>query len=368
MSTFEREEKGPTWRQLLEEGRDCLLEAGIAEAELDAWYLLESSFEIDQVHFLMDRNRPVNRQRLEKCYIAYREAVQMRASHIPIQYILGNQEFMGLSFTVNENVLIPRQDTEKLVETVLAEQRDRSLSVLDMCTGSGCIAISLSLLGGYERMTAVDISKEALKVAKKNARRHFLVQKGTVRSESSLISEWPWKLRMSTYVYTSKRPGNMGAPEADTDAAKVLARTGKSSFSSLKSGVKMAAMQGIEKRDFILMESNLFSELNPEEKFDVIVSNPPYIPSSVIDGLDPEVRDHEPRIALDGMKDGLHYYRMLGYQCRAYLKNGGFIYLEIGYDQAAAVEGLLATAGFAEIMTIKDEPGLDRVVRARWNG
>lgn len=369
MSRFQREEQGPTWQQLLEMGRDSLLEAGIAEAELDAWYLLESSFAIDQVHFLLDRNRTVNRERFEKFYPMYLEYIEKRASRIPIQYILGNQEFMGLNFTVNESVLIPRQDTEKLVETVLREHKDRHLSVLDMCTGSGCIAVSLSVLGGYDKMTAVDISKEALSVAKKNARRHFLVQKGTVRSESSLITEQPWKLRMSTYVYAADKSGEATGPRgavfSGTNAGEM---TGYPVSSGKKGTPGITAVPGVNKREFVLMESNLFSNLEPEEKFDIVVSNPPYIPSSVIDALEPEVKDHEPRLALDGMKDGLHFYRMLAYQSRSHIKAGGYMYFEIGCDQAAAVEELLATAGFVEILTIKDEPGLDRVVRACWKG
>ena len=169
MSTFLREEEGPTWQQLLEEGKTCLSDAGVTESGLDAWYLLEASFGIDQVHFLMDRTRRVNRQRLEKSYPVYRDYLEKRASRIPIQHILGNQEFMGLEFTVDENVLIPRQDTEKLVETVLRDHKNQALSVLDMCTGSGCIAVSLAVLGGYDKVTAADISKAALKVAKKNS-------------------------------------------------------------------------------------------------------------------------------------------------------------------------------------------------------
>lgn len=329
MSTFVKEEQDPTWRQLLEEGADCLLEAGISEFQLEAWYLLEASFSIDRIHFLMDRNRQVNRQRLEKSYPLYREYLNKRASRIPIQHILGNQEFMGLEFEVNENVLIPRQDTEKLVETVLKDHKDRNKSILDMCTGSGCIAVSLAVLGCYEKVTAADISRAALKVAKKNARRHFLVQKGSVRSESVLLSDEPWRLRMSTYVYPS-------APEA-------------------------------QRRELILMESDLFANFSQEEQFDIIVSNPPYIPSSVIGSLEPEVRDHEPRLALDGTEDGLHFYRLLTQQSGAFLKKGGCLYFEIGYDQAASVGELLASAGFEEIEVLKDEPGLDRVVRARWN-
>lgn len=357
MTTFLREEKGPTWQQLLEEGENCLLEAGVADAQLDAWYLLEAAFSIDRVHFLMDRNRPVDGRILSKSGPLYQEYLEKRAARIPIQHILGNQEFMGLEFTVNENVLIPRQDTEKLVETVLKEHTDREISILDMCTGSGCIAVSLAVLGSYEKITAADISKEALKVAKKNARRHFLVQKGTVRSESTLLSESPWKLRMSTYVYRSDVP-------AAERKSSVLEGAGAAS-KAREPGI--AAVPGVRKRELFLVESDLFSSLDQSDKYDIIVSNPPYIPTSVIDELEPEVKDHEPRLALDGSGDGLYFYRRLAWQSGAYLKKGGMVYFEIGYDQAAAVGQLLVTAGFCDIEIIKDEPGLDRVVRARWN-
>lgn len=357
MTTFLREEKGPTWQQLLEGGENCLLEAGVADAQLDAWYLLEAAFSIDRVHFLMDRNRPVDGRVLSKSGPVYQEYLEKRAARIPIQHILGNQEFMGLEFTVNENVLIPRQDTEKLVETVLKEHTDREISILDMCTGSGCIAVSLAVLGSYEKITAADISKEALKVAKKNARRHFLVQKGTVRSESTLLSESPWKLRMSTYVYRS----DVSAAERKSS---VLAGAGAAPRAR-EPGI--AAVPGVRKRELFLVESDLFSSLDQSDKYDIIVSNPPYIPTSVIDELEPEVKDHEPRLALDGSGDGLYFYRRLAWQSGAYLKKGGMIYFEIGYDQAAAVGQLLVTAGFCDIEIIKDEPGLDRVVRARWN-
>lgn len=357
MTTFLREEKEPTWQQLLEEGKNCLLDAGVADAQLDAWYLLEAAFPIDRVHFLMDKNRPVDSQILSKSAPVYQDYLEKRAARIPIQHILGNQEFMGLEFTVNENVLIPRQDTEKLVETVLKEHPDRDTSILDMCTGSGCIAVSLAVLGSYEKITAADISRAALKVAKKNARRHFLVQKGTVRSESTLLSETPWKLKMSTYVYRSDSPaGERQSASLEGAQAAVRAR---------EPGI--AAVPGVRKRELFLVESDLFSSLDQSDKYDIIVSNPPYIPSSVIDGLEPEVKDHEPRLALDGSGDGLYFYRRLAWQSGAYLKKGGMIYFEIGYDQAAAVGQLLATAGFCDIEIIKDEPGLDRVVGARWN-
>ena len=337
---METEASGPTWRQLLTDGARMLAEAGIAEAELDAWYLLSAAFGIDRVHFYLDQNSEVRRERLEAGYETYVSSLHRRAERVPLQQILGSQEFMGLEFAVNEHVLIPRQDTETLVEAVLRDCADREISLLDMCTGSGCIAISLAVLGGFRDVTAADISREALDVARKNAKRLFLIQKGTVRSQSFLVSEEPWKLELKTYV-------------ADGESSKRR---------PLASAVREA-----KERRLTLLQSDLFDAVEPDVVYDVIVSNPTYIPSAVIEQLEPEVRDHEPRLALDGREDGLYFYRALALECSKHLKTGGAVYFEIGYDQSAAVEKILSIAGFDEIETIKDEPGLDRVVKARWN-
>lgn len=281
-----------TLQQLFLEGVKTLGRAGIEEAGLDAKYLLFEAFDMDEVHFLMDRNRPLPQDAESgACESAYRELISRRAGRIPLQYLCGSQEFMGLEFLVNPSVLIPRQDTETLVELVLKEKPDRRLRILDMCTGSGCIAVSLKKLGGYDSVTAVDVSPEALKTAAENA--------------------------------------------------------------------------GRNEADIRLVESDLYAALDPDkDRFDVIVSNPPYIPSRVIEGLQPEVRDCEPRLALDGKEDGLYFYRRLAGESKGFLKEGGSIYFEIGYDQAEAVSGLLTNCGYQEIEVIKDGPGLDRVVKA----
>lgn len=212
-----------------------------------------------------------------------------RGERIPLQHLTGVTEFMGLSFHVNEHVLSPRQDTECLVEEVLKVSEGKS--VLDMCTGSGCIAISITKLGSPAAVTAVDISKEALQVARQNAEEN----------------------------------------EADIH----------------------------------FVESNLFEVFEKsEQKFDVIVSNPPYIESEVIETLMPEVRDHEPRIALDGEADGLFFYRKIIQNAGTYLSGGGRIFFEIGYNQKEAVEKLLCEQGFTEIECKKDLAGHDRVVSA----
>ena len=292
---------------LLKEGESRLREAGVPDAGLDARYLLLEVWEMSLAEFLARRQRPLgvpkeaegrepdgeNGEKVRR----YRELIGMRGKRIPLQQILGVQEFMGLPFRVNEHVLIPRQDTEALVELVLKEQEGRRASLLDMCTGSGCIVISLVRLGDFCSAAAADVSRQALETAAENAR---LLLKGE---------------RMIRFV-----------------------------------------------------ESDMFEALGPEERFDVIVSNPPYIPTRIIEGLEPEVRDHEPRLALDGAEDGLKFYRILAEKGREHLAAGGYIYMEIGWDQAAPVTELFGEAGYRDVTVTRDMAGLNRVVRAVWPG
>ena len=289
-----------TLRQLLEEGREELEKAGVADWALDARYLLMAAFDLDLASLLVKQERQIlPGDESEEKIRCYRQMIGRRAERIPLQQILGEQEFMGFPFQVNEHVLTPRQDTETLVELVLRERPDPSQSVLDLCTGSGCIALSLARLGGYRRVWASDLSEEALKVAEQNAK--------------GLLEELEEN-----------------------------------------------------KAEFRLLKSDLFEGIPKEERFDILTSNPPYIPTEVIEGLEPEVRDHEPRMALDGDEDGLKFYRILAGEAGGFLNPGGAIYLEIGWDQGAKVEELLRQAGFQEIRTVKDLAGKDRVVRAGW--
>ena len=285
-----------TLYDLLNEGSAALLQAGDTDGENDAKLLLFEAFHLDLVHFLMDRLRPLSEQdeQVQEQIRTYRSMITKRASRIPLQQILGSQEFMGLEFYVNEHVLIPRQDTETLVELVLQEQQGREKKLLDLCTGSGCIAISLAVKGGYESVTATDLSEEALKVAERNAKAH--------------------------------------------------------------------------QKEIIFRQGDLFTALPQSEAgtFDIITSNPPYIPTAVIATLEPEVRDHEPMMALDGTEDGLKFYRQIAKKAGTWLKPGGVIYLEIGYDQGEAVSGLLREAGFDKVRVVKDLPGKDRVVCGIW--
>ena len=278
-------------------GAEALERAGVGEAELDARLLLEAVCHTSRNDLLVHGDREITEEQEQQ----YREWIALRASRIPLQHITGVQEFMGLEFSVNENVLIPRQDTETLVELVLKEVRDREARILDLCTGSGCIAISLAALGGFRFVAASDISQEALETARENAGR--------------ILGD-----------------GGNGS--------------GKIRF----------------------QRSDLLDGFDREERFDVIVSNPPYIPSETIGGLEPEVRDHEPRLALDGAADGLKFYRILADGCREHLIPGGYVYMEIGWDQAEDVKRIFEDHGYKKLTVTKDMAGLDRVVRAVWPG
>ena len=263
----------------------------------------------------MDRLRPLSEQdeQVQEQIRTYREMIEKRASRIPLQQILGSQEFMGLEFYVNEHVLIPRQDTETLVELVLQEQQDPEKKLLDLCTGSGCIAISLAVKGGYRSVTATDLSEEALKVAERNAKTHGFA--------------------VVSHTETQDAAEQAGHP-------------------------------------FIFRQGDLFTAMPQSEAgtFDIITSNPPYIPTAVIATLEPEVREHEPMMALDGTEDGLKFYRRIAKEAGTWLKPGGAVYLEIGYDQGKAVSELLSEAGFDKARVVKDLPGKDRVVCGIWPG
>ncbi len=312
-----------TLRQLWAENAERLRAADIAEAELDARILLLEAFQTDLAHFLAEQVRPLPETEAVRRQIERdRDLISERARRRPLSYILGRQEFMGLTFAVDERVLIPRQDTETLVELVLEEQKDPGLSVLDLCTGSGCIAVSLAALGGYAETAAADLSEAALDVAEANARE--------LLDETWEVGTWrSGKL---------EKTGNDMRDESDRPASG--------------------------RRHFRLYCGDLFGALPPGKKYDILVSNPPYIPAGEISGLQAEVSGYEPRMALDGAADGLIFYRRIAAEAPLWLRPGGSVYLEIGYDQAEAVCGLLAEQGFWRIRVFKDLPGHDRVVRA----
>ena len=352
------------WADVLSYGKQILKNAGIAEADLDAWYLFEQIFGISRAQYFLcareniagstaqkmaAQEQPGNSLEsknalhrvelwLKKKLQAYGNALEKRAARIPLQQIIGQQEFMGLTFFVNEHVLIPRQDTETLVELVLQEQKDTDISLLDMCTGSGCIAVSLKKLGGYACVEGADISEEALKVAKRNSEE--ILENNDVNNDA--VSSRTEQIQNCMNLTNNQNKQNNSAERKISEASKL-------------------SQAGVTFR-----HSDMFSAFPETERFNVIVSNPPYIPSAVIEELEPEVRDHEPRGALDGTADGLYFYRILAEECAKHLTPGGHVYFEIGYDQGAAVKELLDNRGFKDTRVIQDLAGKDRVVCGAW--
>ena len=348
------------WADVLNYGKKILKNAGIVEADLDAWYLFGQIFGISRAQYFLCARENIAGSTAQKMAAqeqtgnslesknaldcvelwlkeklsAYENTLKKRASRIPLQQILGQQEFMGLTFFVNEHVLIPRQDTETLVELVLNEQKDKDVSILDMCTGSGCIAVSLKKLGGYACVEGADISEEALKVAKRNSEE--------ILENSDAVSSRTEQIQNCTNLTNNQNKQNNSAERKISEASKL-------------------SQAGVTFR-----HSDMFSNFPETEQFDVIVSNPPYIPSAVIEELEPEVRDHEPRGALDGTADGLYFYRILAEECAKHLTPGGYVYFEIGYDQGMAVKELLDNHGFKDTRVIQDLAGKDRVVCGAW--
>mgnify|MGYP002678134071 CR=1 FL=1 len=348
------------WADVLNYGKKILKNAGIVEADLDAWYLFEQSFGISRAQYFLCARENIAGSTAQKMAAqeqtgnslesknaldcvelwlkeklsAYENTLERRASRIPLQQILGRQEFMGLTFFVNEHVLIPRQDTETLVELVLNEQKDKNISILDMCTGSGCIAVSLKKLGGYACVEGADISEEALKVAKRNSEE--------ILENSDAVSSRTEQIQNCTNLTNNQNKQD-------------------NSEEHMVSEVRRVSQTGVTFR-----RSDMFSSFRGTEQFNVIVSNPPYIPSAVIEELEPEVRDHEPRGALDGTADGLYFYRILAEECAKHLTPGGHVYFEIGYDQGMAVKELLDNHGFKDTRVIQDLAGKDRVVCGAW--
>ena len=343
------------WADVLNYGKKILKNAGIVEADLDAWYLFEQSFGISRAQYFLCARENIVGSTAQKIAVqeqhgdllesgnaldcaelwlkeklsAYEHALKKRAARIPLQQIIGQQEFMGLSFFVNEHVLIPRQDTETLVELVLQEQKDKDISILDMCTGSGCIAVSLKKLGGYAHVEGADISEESLKVAKRNSEE--ILENNDVNNDA--VSSRTEQIQNCTNLTNNQNKQDNSEERMVSEASKL-------------------SQAGVTFR-----HSDMFSNFPETEQFDVIVSNPPYIPSAVIEELEPEVRDHEPRGALDGTADGLYFYRILAEECAKHLTPGGHVYFEIGYDQGMAVKELLDNHGFKDTRVIQDLAG-----------
>jgi release factor glutamine methyltransferase len=282
-------------------GENILLQSEVEDAHLDAWYLLEYVTGVSRAAYYAVPDKQLTEKEEER----YVEYIKKRAQRIPLQHLTGVQEFMGLEFQVSAHVLIPRQDTEVLVEealgmigkqaetwkSIMSDKKNNAYCILDMCTGSGCVLLSiLHYVGEKYTLTAdgtgTDISLDALKIAESNA---------------------------------------------------------------CKLGVKAK-----------FLHSDLFQRI--EGKYQMIVSNPPYIKTSVIETLQEEVKVYDPFIALDGKDDGLYFYRIIIKEAAGYLTKGGCLLFEIGADQGEAVQFLMKSAGYKDVLVKKDLAGLDRVV------
>lgn len=265
---------------------------GNSSARLDAELLLGHVLGVDRIRLVLDAARPLAPEELS----AYRALIIRRRRGEPIAYIRGEREFYGRRFVVDARVLVPRPDTETLVEAALARTRSRALygRALDLCTGSGCVAVTFALERRTWRVTATDLSEAALGLAAENSRR--------------LGAAW-----------------------------------------------NMSFVQG-----------DLFAATPRGERFELVTANPPYIPEGEIPGLDPDVRDFEPRLALDGGPDGLTLVRRIVDDARERLEPGGVLALEVAYDQAPRTHALLEEQGYTEIERRRDYGGHERVVSAVW--
>lgn len=271
--------------ELLRYGKEKLEKQKVEDASIISRILMQYVLKIDRNKLIINKNDNVDINKENE----YKEYIEKIIKGKPVQYITNNQEFMKLNFYVDENVLIPQPDTEILVEKVIKSiDIMENIEILDMCTGSGCIGISLAKNIKNTKVTLVDISKEAIEIAKKNAIQNEVENKIT------------------------------------------------------------------------FIQSDMFE--NVKGKFDIIVSNPPYIKTNIIQTLDKQVQN-EPHIALDGGEDGLDFYKILINEAHKYLKKDGKIFLEIGYDQKQEVENLVKQSKhYKKIETIKDLSQNDRVI------
>lgn len=277
-----------TWTilKVLSWTKGYLSEKGVENARLEAEWLLCSALGMDRVGLYVNYEKPLTASELA----AFRTMVGRRARREPLQYILGSQDFFGLDFEVSSGVLIPRHDTEVLVQEAV-NRSPKGARILDIGVGSGCIAVALAKNLPDAELLGTDSSPEALSLAARNA--------------------------------------NLNAVSLH------------------------------------LLHGSLFEPV-AGQRFDLIVSNPPYIPTADLPGLQPEVRDYEPRGALDGGIDGLDFYRRIIPEATGYLNAGGWLLLEMGIGQASDVLGLFqGTGSFCELFTAKDPGGIDRVAGGR---
>ncbi len=295
------------YKELLQYATEKLTAANVPDSKTDAWRLFEAYTGLSRGEFFMKQSDEV-KMSVDELDL-FKKAVSERAGRIPLQYILGTQDFFGRTFKVSRDTLIPRFDTEVVVEKAINEVGDyclktgkktEELNVLDVCTGTGCILISLVCELSLKSGVGTDISEGAVRLAGENA------DLNGVGEETSFYSG---------------------------DLFEALINTGFE-----------------------------------DKKFDVIVSNPPYIKSEEINVLDDEVKFHEPVAALDGSEDGLLFYRRISKEIKSHIAIGGRLVFEIGCDEAEDVTNIMASEGFEDIKTYKDLAGLDRVVAGTYGG
>lgn len=284
-------------REVLLEGQARLAASAVPDADIDAGLLWQHASGMSRLEMLLAGGCEADSAAADR----FRRLIDRRCGREPLQYITGSQCFMGFDFDVSENVLIPRQDTETLVETALELARDKSaVDILDMCCGSGCIGISFGLLHKESHVVLADVSPHAAALTKRNVDKLC--------------------------------------------------------------GLPTSANKADSASEFCVVSSDLFAEI--DGRFDLVLSNPPYIRSDVIDTLMPEVRDFEPILALDGTDDGLYFYRVIADRAREHLKDGGYVVFEIGHDQAEDVRNILVDMHYEDIHVVRDLSGNDRVVYA----
>ena len=283
--------RSTSYRKLFAKAFDLLKSSGIENVEYDIKAILTDTFGLDLNKFILDMDNEFESDKdLEAKYLS---RIEKRKKHIPLQYIINKQNFYGLDFYVDESVLIPRYDTENIVDSIVKDcEENKCLSVLDLCTGSGCIAVSLKK-SGFEKVYAADISDKALAVAKHNAK--------------------------------------------------------------------------LNNADIIFLQGDLYENFSKEIRFDIIVSNPPYISTDEIARLEKQVKDFEPKLAVDGGRDGLDFYKKIINLSKDFLNNKGRLYLEIGYDQSKDVVDLAKKEGYDNIVIIKDLSGRDRGISMKVN-
>jgi release factor glutamine methyltransferase len=282
-----------TVRDLLERGFKSLSKTERKSPRLESELIVMHLLDVDKAYLYTHPNRIVSKEIIEK----FEELIEKRKEGYPIQYILKNQEFMGLDFHVTEGVLVPRPDTEILIEYIIKfarKNKKEKIKILDIGTGSGAISLSLAYYIENSYIYSVDISEKAIKIARKNKK----------------------KMNLEDRVELITKDILEGFPEID-------------------------------------------------EKMDIVVSNPPYIPSRDIDSLQIEVSKYEPRLALDGGDDGLVFYRYITEKAKEKLIDNGLLCYEIGYDQGESVKNIMGDNGYKEILVLKDLQGRDRAVIGR---